>query len=74
MDVTSLNANIPQDEGITIACKAQHNTATVLPFRPTTLHKYLALYSKKTHGTAIETKMAVAFANLFMARNRNKNA
>ena len=73
MDVTSLYTNIPQEEGITIVCNAYEN------FHATNfLREMLSLILKnsfqfngkdylQTHGTAMGTKMAVVFANIFMA-------
>ena len=79
MDVTSLYTNIPQEEGITIVCNAYEN----LTFMPRKSLQSLLNFSEKcsalhrrrtpsnltekTHGTAMGTKMAVAFANIFMA-------
>ena len=73
--------NIPQEEGTEIACKAYdsfHN------YKPLILTRFLRemlgliLNEKslqfngenylKTHGTAVGTKMAVSFANIFMAK------
>ena len=80
MDVASLYTNIPQEEGITIVCKTYEtfhlNKPPIL-----TLHfrDMLRLILKEnsfhfngknflqTHGTAMGTKMAVSFANIFMA-------
>ena len=79
MDVTSLYKNIPQEEGINIVCTAYetfyHETP---PIPKRLLGKALTLilqensfqFNKRnylqTHGTAMGTKMAVAFANIFM--------
>ena len=80
MDVASLYANIPQDEGITTVCEAYqkyHNNNPPIPSHY--LKQILGLILKENsfqfngenylqvHGTAMGTKMAVAFANLFMA-------
>ena len=81
MDVTSLYTNIPHKEGIETVCQAYetfHNK------NPPILTKYLRNMlglilkensfqfngdnSLQTHGTAMGTKMAVAFANIFMAK------
>ena len=81
MDVTSLYTNIPhvQEEGITIACNAYENFhAKNPPIATNFLREMLSLILKnsfqfngkdylQTHGTAMGTKMAVAFANIFMA-------
>ena len=80
MDVTSLYTNIPQEEGITIVCNAYEKFHDKNPPIATHLLKeMLSLILKEnsfhfngkdylqTHGTAMGTKMAVAFANIFMA-------
>ena len=80
MDVTSLYTNIPQEEGITIVCNAYENFhAQKPPIATKFLREMLSLILKEnsfqfngknylqTHGTAMGTKMAVAFANIFMA-------
>ena len=80
MDVTSLYTNIPQEKGITIVCNAYENFhANNLPIATNFLREMLSLILKEnsfqfnrkdylqTHGTAMGTKMAVAFANIFMA-------
>ena len=80
MDVTSLYTNIPQKEGITIVCNAYENFhAKNPPIATNFLREMLSLILKnsfqfngkdylQTHGTgAMGTKMAVAFANIFMA-------
>ena len=81
MDVTSLYTNIPQEEGINIvrtAYETFYNETTPIPKR--FLGKALRLISQEhsfqfnkrtnyfqTHRTAVDTKIAVAFANIFMA-------
>ena len=80
MDVTSLYTNIPQEEGINIVYTAYetfYNETTPIPKR--FLGKALRLillehslqFNKRnylqTHRTAVGTKIAVAFANIFMA-------
>jgi len=72
MDVTSLYINVPQEEGITTVCNAYENFHNNNPPIPTTyIREMLRLILKETylqiHGTAMGTKMAVAFANIFMA-------
>ena len=80
MDVTSLYTNIPQEEGITEICREYEHFPKNNPPIPTNYIKEmlrLALqensfqFSGKNylqiHGTAMRTKMAVAFANIFMA-------
>ena len=80
MDVTSLYTNIPQEEGIAIICKAYE---TFYQNKPPIPSQYLAdmlrLILRETsfqfvgknylqvQGTAVGTKMAVAFANIFMS-------
>ena len=80
MDVTSLYKNIPQDEGITIvsriAYEKYHNNSPPIPSHY--LKHILGLILKENsfvlqiHRTAMGTKMAVAFANLFMAEIETK--
>ena len=85
MDVTSLYTNIPQEEGITIVCQAYekyHNNNPPIPSH--CLKQMLGLILKENsfqfngenylqcHGTAMGTKMAVAFANPFMAEIETK--
>ena len=76
---------IPQEEGITTVCRAYdtfHNNNPPIPTKY--LREMLDLILKEnsfqfngenylqTHGTAMGTKMAVAFANIFMAEFWNK--
>ena len=80
MDVTSLFTNIPQNEGIDTVCKAYESFYKENPPVPTHyLREMLRLILKENsfqfngkhclqiHGTAMGTKMAVSFANIFMA-------
>ena len=81
MDVTSLYTNIPQEEGINTVCQAYedyHSKEPSIPVRY--LREMLSLILQENsfqfdgkdylqiHGTAMGTKMAVAFANIFMAK------
>ncbi|XP_068704894.1 uncharacterized protein [Montipora foliosa] len=81
MDVSSLYTNIPQEEGTEIVCKAYdsfHNKNPPIPTR--FLREMLGLILNEnsfqfngenylqTNGTAMGTKMAVSFANIFMAK------
>ena len=79
MDVTSLYTNISQEEGITSVCNAYKTFYENSPPIPTCfIREMLQLILKEnsfqfngkhylqTHGTAMGTKMAVAFANMFM--------
>ena len=81
MDVTSLYTNIPQEEGIETVCEAYdtfHNNSPPIPTHY--LREMLSLILKENsfqfngknylqvHGTAMGTKMAVAFANIFMGK------
>ena len=79
MDVASLYTNIPQEEGIRIACRAYEIFHKNEPPIPTHyLGDMLRLILKENsfhfngknylqrHGTAMGTKMAVSFANIFM--------
>ena len=85
MDVSSLYTNIPQEEGTDIVCKTYekfHNHNPPIPTRY--LREMLGLILKEnsfqfngenylqTHGTAMGTKMAVSFANIFMAEIETK--
>ena len=80
MDVTSLYTNIPQEEGITTVCNAYETFHKNSPPIPTHfIREMLELILKEnsfkfngkhylqTHGTAMGTKVAVAFANIFMS-------
>ena len=80
MDVTSLYTNIPQ-EGINTVCKAYGEFYQGNPPVPTrNLRQMLSLILQEnlfqfngkdflqSHGTTMGTKMAVAFANIFMAK------
>ena len=80
MDVTSLYTNIPQEEGIITVCNAYRKFYKDNPPIPTHyLREMLTLILKENsfqfngknylqiHGTAMGAKMAVAFANIFMA-------
>ena len=81
MDVTSLYTNIPQEEGITTIGHAYDTFYTATPPIPTHyLREMLRLILQEnsfqfngknflqTHGTAMGTKTAVSFANIFMAK------
>ena len=81
MDVASLYTNIPQEEGITTICHAYDTFYTATPPIPTHyLREMLRLILQEdsfqfngkdflqTHGTAMATKTAVSFANIFMAK------
>ena len=81
MDVTSLYTNIPQEEGIEIVCNAYESFYEGESPIPTQyLKRALELILQEnsfqftgknylqTHGTAMGTKMAVAFANIFMGK------
>ena len=81
MDVTSLYTNIPQEEGITTICHAYDTFYTTTPPIPThylremlrpILQENSFQFNRKdflqTHGTAMGTKTAVSFANIFMAK------
>ena len=83
LDVTALYTNIPHDEGIE-ACGAMLNTREVL--RPPTddivnLIKLVLTRNNFTfndehylrvHGTAMGTRMAPSYANIFMGRLENR--
>ena len=80
MDVTSLYTNIPQEEGITTVCKAYdafYNRNIPIPTNSLKEMFQLILGENsfrfngrnylQPNGTAMCTKMAVAFANIFMS-------
>lgn len=81
MDVTSLFTNIPQEEGLTTVCRAYEHFHGNNPSIPTHyLREMLSLTLKENSfqfngkngypqicGTTMGNKMAVAFANVFMA-------
>ena len=81
MDVTGFYTNIPQEEGILTvyrACEKFYDNEP--PITTRLLERALSLILQEnsfqfcgkhflqTHGTAMGTKMAVAFANIFMAK------
>ncbi|CAH3017291.1 unnamed protein product [Porites evermanni] len=71
MDVTSLYTNIPQQEGITTVCYAYqqfHQGNPPVPTIPENPFQFNEKDYLQTHGTAMGTIMAVAFANIFMAK------
>ena len=81
MDDRSLYTNIPQQEGITTVCNGYEEFHQGNPPVPTRfLSEMLSLILQEnsfqfngkdylqTHGTAMGTKMAVTFANTFMAK------
>ena len=81
MDVTSLYTNIPNEEGVTTVCHAYadfYGDKAPIPTKHLRQMLYLILRESsfqfcgsnylQTHGTAMRTKMAVAFANISMAR------
>ena len=81
MDVTSLYTNIPQEEGIETVCNAYDSLYEgESPIQTQYLKGALELilqensfqFTEKNyvvpHGTAMGTKMAVAFANIFMGK------
>ena len=77
MNVTSLYTNLPQEEGITIICKAyEHSIETNLQYLANTSQTYsrgelFPICWKKNYlqvqGTAMGAKMALAFANIFVS-------
>lgn len=80
LDVSSLYTNIPQEEGIDTACRAFENFyGDETPIPTLSLREILRLILQENsfefndknylqiHGTAMGTKMAVTFANIFMA-------
>ena len=81
MDVTSLYTNIPPEEGVTTVCHAYedfYGDKAPIPTKYLRKMLYLILTENsfqfcgsnylQTHGTAMGTKAAVAFANIFIAR------
>ena len=80
MDVNSLYTNIPQEEGIYTVCKAYesfYKNDTPIPTHSLAGLLRLILQENsfqfkeknylQTHGTAMGTKVAVSFANIFMS-------
>ena len=80
MDVTSLYTNIPQEEGINTVCKAYEAFyKNNMPSPTNSLIGLLRLILQEntfqfngrnylqTHGTTMGTKVAVAFANIFIS-------
>ena len=80
MDVSSLYTNIPQEEGINTVCKAyEYFYKNDTPIPTHSLAGLLTLILQEnsfqfngknylqTHGTAMGTKVAVSFANIFMS-------
>ena len=83
LDVASLYTNIPQEEGIDTVCNVCKAYQTFYgentPIPTQSLRRILKLILQEnsfefngknylqTHGTAMGTKMAVAFANIFMS-------
>ena len=81
MDVSRLYTNIPQEEGTEIVWKTYDSFHNYNPTIPTRfLREMLGLILNEnsfqfngenylqTHGTVVGTKMAVSFANIFMAK------
>ena len=81
MDVTSLYTNIPQEEGIQTVCEANDAFYKDTPPIPSCLlaqalrlilqensFQFCGKNYLQTHGTTMGTKMAVAFANIFMGK------
>ena len=81
MDVTSLYTNIPHEEGVTTVCHAYedfYGDKAPIPTKYLREMLYLILTENsfqfcgsnylQTLGTAMGTKMAAAFVNIFMAR------
>ena len=82
MDVNSLYINIPQEEGINTVCEAYesfYKNDTPIPTHSLTSRVTIRLILQEnsfqfkgknylqTHGTAMGTKVAVSFANIFMS-------
>ena len=85
MDVSSLYTNIPQEEGINTVCKAyEYFYKNDTPIPTYSLAGLLTLILQEnsfqfngknylqTHGTAMGTKVAVSFANIFMSAGETK--
>ena len=80
LDVTSLYTNIPHEEGMNAVCRAYENFyGDNTPIPTQSLREILKLILQENsfefndnnylqiHGTAMGTKVAVAFANIFMS-------
>ena len=88
IDVTSLYTNInPHEEGVTTVCHAYedfYGDKAPIPTKYLREMLYLILTENsfqfcgsnylQTHGTAMGTKMAVAFANIFIARKEKQES
>ena len=82
MDVTSLCTKIPQEEGIKTVCRAFNIFCSKKPPVPTRLiinrtlrhilqeksFQFMECHYLQTHRIDMHTNMAVAFANIFMAK------
>ena len=74
MDVASLYTNIPHEEDVTSVCQVYKAPITTKYLREMlylilteTSFQFCGGIYLQTHGKAMGTKMAVAFANIFMA-------
>ena len=85
MDVNSLYTNIPQEEGINTVCEAYesfYKNDTPIPAHSLAgllrlvLQEHSFQFKEKnylqTHGTAMGTKVAVSFANIFLSAVETK--
>jgi len=79
MGVRSLYTNVPQEEGIETVCKAydafyqeetpiptEHLKRTLKLILQENSFQFIGKNYLQAHGTAMGTKMAVAFANILM--------
>ena len=85
MDVNSLYTNIPQEEGINTMCEAYesfYKNETPIPTHSLAGLRFILQENSfqfkgknylQTHGTAMGTKGAVSFANIFLSAVRNIN-
>ena len=76
MDVTSLYTNTPHEEGVTTVCHVyqnfQRNALSYFFILTENFFQLCGSNNLQTHGAAMGTKVAVAFANIFMVRLENR--
>ena len=76
MDVTSLYTNTTHEEGVTTVChvyeKFYRNALSYFFILTENSFQLCGSNYLQTHGIAMGTKMAVAFANIFMVRLENQ--
>ena len=68
MDVTSLYTNIPQEDQNKTSIPTPLNEQALRLILQETSFEFNGKNYLQTHGTAVGTKLAVSFANIFMAK------